>query len=112
MPDFDLDVGRLDKRVSIYNAPTGENVINEPTTAGTLLTKMWSELNPAGARDAIDTMRPGGDASEYTDVWRMRYNASIAEGMKLVWRSMSWRVVGLRILGPCVGLDVMAVRVV
>lgn len=110
MPEFRVDAGVLDKRISIYSQPSGESVINEATTVGTLVTKAWAELNPR--RGSAESVHAGGDGAEYTDVWRTRYFSSVSEGMRITWQSMTWRIVGITILGSRTAMDIEAARVV
>lgn len=110
MPEFSLDAGKLTKRISIYAAPTGENEINEATTAGTLIKSAWAELNPSGSASSREVARQGGDGVESVDIWRVRYDSRITEDARIDWNSQSWRVASVDILGSKVGMDIRAVR--
>ena len=113
MPDFALDEGLLTKRISIYAQPTGANALNEHTTAGTLVCKLWADLNPsdAGKIRPAEILRAGGDEVEAQDVWRVRYDSRIRETQSVVWNDQRWRIVGVTIKGAKQGMDIQAVRV-
>ena len=113
MPDFDLDEGLLTKRISIYAQPTGANALNEHTTAGALVCKLWAELNPADSayRVTRDELTRTMDNAEAVDVFRTRYDSRVSETHAIHWKSQVWRIVGIQIQGASQAMDIKAVRV-
>lgn len=89
---YQLDAGRLNKRVSIYEYTTTTDAIAQSITALTLKCSVWAEIHPLRAYERVEANQNAA-AETYRVI--IRYRSDITEHNVLVRGSRQFEITGI-----------------
>ena len=93
-----IDIGRLDKRVTIQSRVTTKDVYGEESTTWNDVCTVWASIKPIGGREKL---RSGAVGASISTTIAVRYRASLADpltvaGYRVLYSSRIYNILGSR----------------
>jgi len=102
--DILIDVGKLNRRITIEGATSAANVYGEPIKTWARLTNLWAEVLPLSAREQFQAQQVNREISLKV---RIHYRTDVTEQMRLVFDGNYYDIQGITEIGFREGLELL-----
>lgn len=84
-----LEVGKLDRRITIQSATTAPDAYGEPIETWSDLATLWAQVVPLGGREFFEARQVN---AEQTVRFRIRYRADITREMRVIYDGLTYGI--------------------